>query len=1503
MAALLWLCHTTVSAQTPGLIYKPSSTAFGRSVLDPNSDGFTSLTYAGFTTSDYGSQSELNMVALPILTNEIISDVSTGPSGGHTDISNNGSGQSVYVLTKTVNNVDYLIVRFRVGNASTAPKGYSLMLDTDNNFANNYTSNNPGFEREVVLEASKRIRVYSHSATGATVLQTYDVNEYHQRSIAKSTGSGNPDYFYDFFVPLSALNITGSSVRMAAATITSAQSGISGTSSDFQGINDAAYNGNKTAITTALINSFSPVQLTQLTPGSSIPNGVSLSPTVNAVNTASAAITGTSLEANGTLITVYRNGVAIGTTTVTSNAWSLSTGGISPALQLGQQITATATAAPRTISPASSPVTVTAQVAACYTPAPVITNRQNGSQTVSGTWSNGSAITANNVRIRIYYQNPSTGAFVEEYPNTAYYVTQAGTWSINNLGGNSQTVFADRTYYVTATVGTATASTADDCTSAYSNGIAGNGSSGTITSTPNLTPTTIIAAVGATNVSVQNTHPGAATLYLYVNNVQVQTASVGANGTSIFSYSGFNEGDIVYARAKATASNTILSNMSNQVTVTTTALQTATPVLKGPYVAGTQNIKGTSTEPAGTVITLYVNGTATTNTTTVDIYGNWQFTGIAVTSGQVLTVRAKAAGKSLSNASNSFTVQAAAPAAPTVTGPIFVPTTATTSISGTGGSGIVTVYVDGTPVGTTTGSNWTLSNVDAAEIFRGGVVTATNTNTTSGITSAFSAGVTIQGVVSFAITDILGNPVTAKKSGEVFQIRITAKNAANGGGSTYTNFNGKVVVSSDAGMLVGGGQTVNFVNGVATHTIALGDPGLNRFIFVINSDDPTAYGQTYLNLVEAIWKGTISTDYAVAGNWVYNFVPADGATISFAEPTLKNCVLDQDRTLGTIANNQTNYRLDLNGHTLKVNGALDFTNNAKIDATATGSTLSFTGKAAQTLNSSILLDQSLYGLESAGEISLTLQGSLNLTGVLKLTQGNLNTQNNLTMKSTAVRTAVVAPVTKGTITGNVTVERYIPARRAFRLINSPVNGGSIFANWQEGAPSGDIPGYGTDITGTGGSTNGFDVSGSNNPSLFTFDNISQTWSPVTNTFNTNITAGTPYRMMIRGDRTINQASNLATPTNTTLRTTGTLVTGEVTMTNLSPVAGNWNLLGNPYQSTVDMSQVLAASTNVNGNFYYIWDPTQGGAPVAGQTTGGRGSYIAITLPGGLSTGGSVANKYLQPCQSFFIQTLANGPASVRFNETNKGTGNATPTVYRMDNDPTRIRIQLYDTNSLALNNTPADGIIMEFDPEYSNDIDAMDALKFGNQDENLGITNGTALLSVERRAMPVVTDVIALSNSTYRKTNYTYTVQADNMDGVTAYLLDKYTNETTELTNNGQTLYNFTVNSEDTESTATNRFDIIFGENALGGKDLSVLNEVKMYPNPAIGSQFNIHMQDADSSTVLVYNALGQKVATTTTVQSDNVVLVKAQSPMATGIYTVQIINNGKTITKKLIKN
>ena len=237
LLALLTFCTSLtldVFGQTPGTIYKPAGSALGRSVLDPNGDGFVSATNVGFTGStDYGAASELKMIPLPIFGKEPTGDITTGGSGGHTDIvSNDPADQySCFILYRKVGAEYYLIFRFRIGNASTAAKGYSVLFDTDGIFGNQHSPDNPGFDKEVVMQTgnSGGIVIYNHSGSVATEVTRFNLDQYSQRSVAKTNVDGSADYFYDFFVPYPSLDLAFDPVRTVSVTITSASSGLVGT--------------------------------------------------------------------------------------------------------------------------------------------------------------------------------------------------------------------------------------------------------------------------------------------------------------------------------------------------------------------------------------------------------------------------------------------------------------------------------------------------------------------------------------------------------------------------------------------------------------------------------------------------------------------------------------------------------------------------------------------------------------------------------------------------------------------------------------------------------------------------------------------------------------------------------------------------------------------------------------------------------------------------------------------------------------------------------------------------------------------------------------------------------------------------------------------------------------------------------------------------------------------------------------------------------------------------
>jgi len=322
-------------AQSPGLIVRPAG-GIGVTSLNPNGDAYSSATTAGFTTDDIG-QSELPFKVVPPAITEPTGDLATGPAGGFSDIVSAIDGSGFYIY-KDASNIYF---RLRVGSIISGSKGYSVLIDTDDKMGSsgpyadpNYVApsgsspGNPGFEYEVELQTNFQVAVYSidGTSTPGSPSSTYSLNSNSQISVALSVTSGNPDYFYDWYVPLSAIG-NPASIRMAVTTVTSPNSALQGTRSDIYGINDALFASTAAAWQT-VINAQPLINLAVFT-------GVGATCTAAPVIT-SLILPGSGVPVSGTwssmdgskpssaTITLYRNGSVAGTTTASSGgSWTI----------------------------------------------------------------------------------------------------------------------------------------------------------------------------------------------------------------------------------------------------------------------------------------------------------------------------------------------------------------------------------------------------------------------------------------------------------------------------------------------------------------------------------------------------------------------------------------------------------------------------------------------------------------------------------------------------------------------------------------------------------------------------------------------------------------------------------------------------------------------------------------------------------------------------------------------------------------------------------------------------------------------------------------------------------------------------------------------------------------------------------------------------------------------------------------------------------------------------
>jgi len=614
--------------------------------------------------------------------------------------------------------------------------------------------------------------------------------------------------------------------------------------------------------------------------------------------------------------------------------------------------------------------------------------------------------------------------------------------------------------------------------------------------------------------------------------------------------------------------------------------------------------------------------------------------------------------------------------------------------------------------------------------------------------------------------------------------------------------------------------------------------GMNGYTYrcVVSGNCPAAISNGAPLTVAHIWLGN-SAVWTAGTNWSCGSAPVASSNVIIPagtnfSPAITSTVTLNQLTINSgasLSNTGSNRIFTLNG-TLINNGTLSIgSNNLVLNSSVSGTgTLSSTAGSTVTVGGNVgtlrftPATNNLLNLVLNDNTSATLGNAVNIVGgsnsgaVSVGLNAVLTTGGFLTLRSNATGTAAIDMVQAGgAITGNVTVERYIPAgKRGFRLLSPGVTTTNfIKANWQEGATSSTanpVAGYGTHITGsTVDQTNGFDGTITGNASLYKLNNATQLWGNIANTNATNLVAGNAYRLLIRGNRAVDLTAAALPNTATTLRATGALTTGSVTfgsggstpasLPTLASGAGLYSFIGNPYAAAIDWNALTR--TELTG-YYWIWDPTLATS----------GAYVSCFTDGTTSNGSSAVTTTIQPGQAFFVVNSSNAAArSLVIAEENKILGNTT-NVFRTQAGTSTMGIQLFLTSNI--NSTSQDGANILFNNAFNNAVNDDDAGKFTNIDENIAVQRGSSLMSIERRNVPAnPNDTVFLKAWQLTQNSYTLRIASNNFDAtMSAYLQDSYLNSETQLNLAGTTDVHFSTTAV-AASMAANRFRIVFRSN------------------------------------------------------------------------------------------
>jgi len=596
------------------------------------------------------------------------------------------------------------------------------------------------------------------------------------------------------------------------------------------------------------------------------------------------------------------------------------------------------------------------------------------------------------------------------------------------------------------------------------------------------------------------------------------------------------------------------------------------------------------------------------------------------------------------------------------------------------------------------------------------------------------------------------------------------------------------------------GNTTTVAGNLTFDGITINGAGVSPFSTILLAGNLTYVGTVTppadLNSITLSTNGTAAGTQSITGagntsRWFRITTTTANTIVLSTAGGSTNLLLGNANSGGlTLINGST---LDMNGNDFQFfNGAASFILNTT-GAISTTSSTDF--NLERTTSGSLGTMRFTSGANTIGNLTLnhagatntlTIGNPLNVNGVITVTDGTLASGGNITLKSNATSTASIAAIgAGGSITGNVTAERYIPSSaRNWRFI-SPSVSGSNFDDWQNEIF----------VTGTGGSANGFDQTGNNSPGVFWYDetlngNQNTGWVSPGNITTAHI-VGKGYRVFIRGDRS---DTGRLTGTNTTqnavvINTIGIINSGDINMpitftANVSVAVDGWNLLGNPYPSAYNWN---AYYNNCTTGCYSNIDPTVWAYDASAN------NYLSYNA----TSGGTLLNGVIPNGASFWVKANATTP-TLQFREDYKTTL-ANSSTYKTANSELKIELKQSGSNN-------ADYFILLHKPTASALHDGFDIPKMYGAINLMSFGSDNIMHSLDcRPELSSLNDTIQLSISA-TSGNYTFNMQSMPVSTKYYYLKDKLLNHFILLTAN--TTYPFTVSSSNTQSSG-NRFYIV----------------------------------------------------------------------------------------------
>lgn len=627
-----------------------------------------------------------------------------------------------------------------------------------------------------------------------------------------------------------------------------------------------------------------------------------------------------------------------------------------------------------------------------------------------------------------------------------------------------------------------------------------------------------------------------------------------------------------------------------------------------------------------------------------------------------------------------------------------------------------------------------------------------------------------------------------------------------------------------------------------------------------------------------VWNGSSNSDWNTASNWSTNSVPTDNDDISIPGslnryPNITNSTIIYCKEVKV--ENGASITINNSGATWRIYGDLKSEGSISVPK----GRIEMRGSSAQTIWSSSEIEVDEFRLRNSS--GCTLKGKVAVLDQYIPSSGTLSTNGLLYLRSSSTKTARIATGSGNGnyINGTVNIEQYIPGgRRAYRFFGHPFSSSIKLQQLMD-----DI-----DITGPGGTSNGFTQVAVNAPSAFWFDvttadtstvGYNPGWKYFTSANTESWGQYEMARIFIRGAKGQGLTSGSYTPNAVTIDMEDTVNQGNITITKPKGNNSHFVICPNPYPSQVNLRKV--SRSNVGANFY-VWNPYQGN----------RGGYTAHQF----------SSDYFLPAYSAFVAEVSSGNSATFYFQEGDKSSDAPASLLKGDpivfkDSSFTVELEISDSNVFW------DNLLIEFDSTANVNRDSLDMEKFYNPDLDFyTLMTDSTRLSVDVRPYENG-KVIPLGITVYDPMRLKISLAKYRIPhGTSLYLYDKFLNKVALIEEGFE--YWFDADPNNPASMGKDRFSIQMVDlkvTTVSNINTEERTKLTIAPNPATNS-VHIYLSDAVENTpVKICDLTGRVVYQTLTKEANEHIFVSLND-VTSGVYIVAYQGKNSIITEKLIK-